>query len=49
MQMMLMMLVRWMQQRAGAGANDAHDARLVAASRAGAGANDAHHLRQPQP
>ena len=32
MQTMLVMLVRWMQLRAGAGANDAHDARLLGAA-----------------
>ena len=32
MQMMLVMLVCWMQLRAAAGANDAYDARLLGAS-----------------
>ena len=45
MQLMLMTLIRLMQLRAGAGANDAHDARPPAQVGAGAGANEAHDAR----
>ena len=42
---MLMMLVHSVQVKAGAGANDAHDARALIATQGWRGANDAHDAR----